>query len=1154
MTDDQPKTSTDNTTTPAAGKAELTADLAADLPASTTPLPDDDYEQSETPRSGRSRSKATTRKKSKVTKAKVSKAGARKAAEESLDESEPAAEFERTEPDFDGEDDQDESGRDSKFVSQEEFDKRLASDGEDDNENDAPEGDEAEQDADADASTGAKAGGRKKTAKKTAKRTAKKSAKKTTKKVARGKSASQADASDDEADPEQQPTEKRSRHGRNAGSSDEEYQSDFALVEDEPSEDEAPLPKLESSRMIINYVPGEECRVALMENGRLEEFHSERMDAISRVNNIYVGRVANVESGIQAAFVDFGIGESGFLHVSDLHPRYFPGAEKDDSERVGRKTPRRERPPIQQALRKGQEIVVQVLKEGVGTKGPTLTSYLSIPGRYLVMMPQMDEVGVSRKVEDEQTRREMRKILDGLDLPENFGFILRTAGLGRTKTEIKRDLAYLQRLWKDLEKRLKSGRAPRLLYSESDLLLRALRDFLTPEVEEIVIDNEQALKRASQFLKIAAPRSAVRLRSYTGAEPAFYAFGIEEQLELMHSREVPLPSGGRLVIDQTEAVVAIDVNSGRMRSAKDSESNALNTNLEAVDEICRQLRLRDLGGIVINDLIDMRPARNRKLIEQRFKDRLKRDRARTTVATISPFGILEMTRQRMRGSLHSQVFTDCPTCHGRGSVKRPSSVASDSMRQIAALLSHQRVHKAELVVGPRVAGELLSKKRRTINRLERLSGKHLDVHVMEMTEPDRVVFYAYDINGADIDIDKLPTPKQPERWLAAWEDPEPDADWADMEDAEDDSDLEADDSMGIEELDPLAGERTIVDKPAPSRSQHPRQGGGRGRQGTPSTPPPPTHGRSQPQPVAKPTAKPALATSAVASAATAPTSTPPRDAADQNPEAEGSGGDKKKRKRRRRRRKGDGDPATDAQSSGQLAGEASDTTDERDDSDEVEGQNTADTGSELREGEFENSEDKPKKKRRRRRRKRKGDGTGELNADGSPRDDQDPSNQSDQDEADNDGQSDEDDSDDQDDTRSAQGTDSNEGSENEGGDDESRPRGKKKRRRRRRKSGTEQAGQADQPRSDAPPAGSASTGSQPPHHRSSSRHADQQADRQSEPKPVSGATSSSGQGSSAGSKPADASAQPKPRPRSLYGSSRRKLSAAEAASVAKRKN
>ena len=1136
MTDDQPKTTTDDTnpaTIPPASKAEQAADLAA----STTPLPDDDYEQSETPRSGRSRSKATTRKKTKVTKAKVSKADTRKAVEESLEESEPTAEFERTEPDFDGEDDQDESGRDSKFVSQEEFDKRLASDGEDDNENDAPEGDEVEQDADADASTGAKAGGRKKTAKKTAKRTAKKSAKKTTKKVARGKTASQADASDDEAGPEQQSTEKRSRQGRYAGSSDDEYQSDFALVEDEPSEDEAPLPKLESSRMIINYVPGEECRVALMENGRLEEFHSERMDAISRVNNIYVGRVANVESGIQAAFVDFGIGESGFLHVSDLHPRYFPGAEKDDSERVGRKTPRRERPPIQQALRKGQEIVVQVLKEGVGTKGPTLTSYLSIPGRYLVMMPQMDEVGVSRKVEDEQTRREMRKILDGLDLPENFGFILRTAGLGRTKTEIKRDLAYLQRLWKDLEKRLKSGRAPRLLYSESDLLLRALRDFLTPEVEEIVIDNEQALKRASQFLKIAAPRSAVRLRSYTGSEPAFYAFGIEEQLELMHSREVPLPSGGRLVIDQTEAVVAIDVNSGRMRSAKDSESNALNTNLEAVDEICRQLRLRDLGGIVINDLIDMRPARNRKLIEQRFKDRLKRDRARTTVATISPFGILEMTRQRMRGSLHSQVFTDCPTCHGRGSVKRPSSVASDSMRHIAALLSHQRVHRAELVVGARVAGELLSKKRRTINRLERLSGKHLDVRVMEMTEPDRVVFYAYDINGADIDIDKLPTPKQPERWLAAWEDPEPDADWADMEDAEDDSDLQADDSMGIEELDPLAGERTIVDKPAPSRSQHPRQGGGRGRS---ASPPPPTHGRSQPQPVAKPTAKPALATSVVASAATASSSTPPPDTADQNPEAEGSGGDKKKRKRRRRRRKGDGDPATDAQSSVQSAGEASDTTDDRDDSDGVEDRNTADAGTDLREGEFENSEDKPKKKRRRRRRKRKGDGSGELNADGSPRDDQDPSNQSDHDEADSDGQSDEDDSDDQDDGRSTEGVDQNES------DEENRPRSKKKRRRRRRKAGSDRG---DEPRADGQSSGDAPSGDQP-----RQRPSSQPADRQTEPKPAPTPPQSGGQSSSTGIKPTETAAPPKPRPRSLYGSSRRKLTAAEAASVAKRKN
>jgi ribonuclease E len=514
-------------------------------------------------------------------------------------------------------------------------------------------------------------------------------------------------------------------------------------------------------QMVINYVPGEECRVAIVEDGKLEELHAERFAAASRVGNIYVGRVNNVEASIQAAFVDFGLEENGFLHISDLHPRYFPGEDGEATEQVGHKTPRRERPPIQQCLRKGDEVIVQVLKEGVGTKGPTLTSYLSIPGRFLVMMPQMDKVGVSRKVEDEDLRRSMREILDQLELPEGFGFILRTAGMDRSKLELKRDLAYLQRLWKDMEKRRKGSGKARLLYSESDLLVRCLRDVLTNETDEVIIDNEQALSRAERFMKIVAPRTKTKLMHYPGKTPIFHAFGIERQIALIHAREVPLPSGGRLVIDQTEALVAIDVNSGKSRDARDAEDNAYKTNLEAVDEICRQLRLRDLGGIVVNDLIDMRSSNHRKDVENQFKERLKRDRAKTTVASISPFGILEMTRQRMRSS-HEQIhFSDCPTCRGRGLVQKPDSVASESLRELAAVLDYERIGKVELVVSPRVAGELLSNKRRLLGRIERESGKHVDVRVSEDIPPDRISFYAYDAGGADVDLERLPAPKKP---------------------------------------------------------------------------------------------------------------------------------------------------------------------------------------------------------------------------------------------------------------------------------------------------------------------------------------------------------------------------------------------------------
>ncbi len=512
--------------------------------------------------------------------------------------------------------------------------------------------------------------------------------------------------------------------------------------------------------MLVNYVPGEECRIALLHDGMLEELHAERFDNASHVGNIYLGKVQNVEAGIQAAFVDFGLGDNGFLHVSDLHPRYFPGADEDEAERVGKKTPRRERPPIQQCLKRGQEVIVQVLKEGIGTKGPTLTSYLSIPGRYLVMMPHMDNVGVSRRIEDEETRRKMRDTLDQLDLPDGFGFILRTAGFGRNKTELKRDLAYLQRLWKDMDTRLKRGGKPRLLYAESDILLRSLRDVLTTDVNEVIIDDEAALRRAARFLKIVSPRSATKLFHYDTPAPIFHSYGVEDQIKRMHLREVPMRSGGSIVIDEAEALVAIDVNSGKMRDNKDAETTALRTNMEAADEICRQLKLRELGGVVIVDFIDMRKVQHRKQLESRINDNLKRDRANTKALRISEFGIVEMTRQRMRGSHRKTHFTGCPTCNGRGLIQRPGSVTAEALREVAALLSRDKIIRVELVVSPRVAGELLSSGRHRLNRLERVTGKQVQVRVSNNIGLDELQFFAYDEMG-DVEIDRLAALRPP---------------------------------------------------------------------------------------------------------------------------------------------------------------------------------------------------------------------------------------------------------------------------------------------------------------------------------------------------------------------------------------------------------
>jgi len=509
--------------------------------------------------------------------------------------------------------------------------------------------------------------------------------------------------------------------------------------------------------MLINYVPGQECRVAVVSsNGQLEDLHAERAGAASHVGNIYVGKVMNVEAGIQAAFINFGLEHNGFLHISDLHPQYFPGEDDETTESVGSKTPRRDRPPIQKALRRGQEILVQVIKEGIGTKGPTLTSYLSIPGRYLVMMPAMDRVGVSRKIEDDELRRKMRDTLDQLDLPEGFGFILRTAGMERAKTELKRDLAYLNRLWRDMERRRKAGGGPRLLYAESDLLLRSLRDIITPDIKEIVIDDESALRRASRFLKIFAPRSAPKLLHYDAPAPMYHAYNIEEQIHAMYSRRVDLPSGGYLIIDETEALVAIDVNSGKMRGHGDAETTAFRTNQEAVDQICRQMKLRDLGGLVVLDLIDMRSRAHRRDIETQLRNNLKNDPARSKALAISQFGLVELTRQRMHGSMRSANFTACPECEGSGLVRRPDSVTSAAMRHLSALLASSRIEKIELVVSPRVASELLSFKRREMLQLEANTGKTIAVRVSETIPVDRVTFYAYDERGADVDVDRMP--------------------------------------------------------------------------------------------------------------------------------------------------------------------------------------------------------------------------------------------------------------------------------------------------------------------------------------------------------------------------------------------------------------
>jgi len=503
--------------------------------------------------------------------------------------------------------------------------------------------------------------------------------------------------------------------------------------------------------MLINVAEGEECRIAIVHQNRLEELFMERASAQSHVGNIYKGRITNVEPSIQAAFVDFGLPKNGFLHISDLQPQYFPDG-RGRPEDVGRKTPRRDRPPIQRSLPRGQEVIVQIINEGIGTKGPTLTTYISIPGRYLVMMPGMNRLGVSRKIEDDEARRKMRKILDELDLPKDMGFILRTAGLDRTKRELQRDHMYLLRLWKRVAQRIKTERAPCELYQESDLVIRTIRDVYSPDFAKIVVDDEETTRKVEDFLAIAMPRTGAPVQFYTGHEPLFHKYGIEQELERINARHVPLASGGSLVIDSTEAMVAIDVNSGRFRAPENAEETAYRINLEAAEEIARQLRLRDLGGLILCDFIDMVQEKHNRGVERALREALKVHKERAKCLRMSHFGIIEMTRQRMRPSIKRSIYQDCPHCRGSGLVKNPESMTLDIMRLLRLATHHDQVDVVEVRVAPAVAFQLQNRKRTALHALEQATSRRIVIRSDGNLGLDQYAFECLDRRGGAIRV------------------------------------------------------------------------------------------------------------------------------------------------------------------------------------------------------------------------------------------------------------------------------------------------------------------------------------------------------------------------------------------------------------------
>ncbi len=501
--------------------------------------------------------------------------------------------------------------------------------------------------------------------------------------------------------------------------------------------------------MLINVSQPEECRIAIVEDGVLEELYIERTSQDNFVGNIYKGKVVNLEPSIQAAFVDFGVGRNGFLHISDVEPQYFRQAGIDPSRSFSRedengdngqrgksrgpgRPPRpglrpRFKPPIQDILRRGDEVLVQVIKEGIGSKGPTLSTYISIPGRYLVLMPALGRVGVSRKIEDDAVRRRLRDTMLELNPPKGLGFIVRTAGTDRTKRELSRDLAYLLRLWKVIVRRVTKCPAPIDIYEESDMIIRTIRDIFTGDVDTIYIDEPKAYERSREFLQMVMPRFVNRLQFYEGKEPLFHKYRLDEEIGRIHQRTVPLKNGGSIVIDQTEALVAIDVNSGNFRTDDSAEETAYQINLHAAAEIARQLRLRDLGGVIVNDFIDMRKDKHRRSVERALRDAVKRDRARTKILRTSPFGLVEMTRQRIRPSLKRSVFSECQDCGGAGVVKTPESMAIDVMRALILTSQDPDVKRTTVRVARPVAEYLQNRKRHEITQLEGDSDVEIEV-------------------------------------------------------------------------------------------------------------------------------------------------------------------------------------------------------------------------------------------------------------------------------------------------------------------------------------------------------------------------------------------------------------------------------------------
>ncbi|HEX4264215.1 MAG TPA: Rne/Rng family ribonuclease [Verrucomicrobiae bacterium] len=467
-----------------------------------------------------------------------------------------------------------------------------------------------------------------------------------------------------------------------------------------------------------------ETRVAVSEDGKLEEFNIERTTEERLVGSIFKGKVRNLQDDLKAAFVDIGFEKNAFLHYWDIVPSNFDsGVEIVEREGRRRDKPKITQKDIPRVYPPGSEIIVQVTKGPIGTKGPRVTTNLVLPGRYLVLLPNSDQSGISRKIENQQERQRLKKILRELPIPDGMGVIMRTVGEGQQKRYFIRDLFLLLEEWQQIQQRIKSQPPASCVFQEPDLIERTVRDFLTEDVERIVVDNQKAHDRMRDMISKISKRSANKIKLYLEPQSIFDRFNISKQLENAFSRQVHLKSGGYIVIDETEALVAIDVNTGRHKGGRDQESTILKVNIEAADEICRQLRLRNMGGLIVLDFIDMKHPRDRQNVYNRMKEGLRRDKAKTHILPISQLGLMEMTRQRHSESVRAAVYDDCPYCKGRGKVKSALTMSVEIQRKLSEILKKRSRDESDfqlrIVVNPTVLERLRTEDEKHLIEMEK---------------------------------------------------------------------------------------------------------------------------------------------------------------------------------------------------------------------------------------------------------------------------------------------------------------------------------------------------------------------------------------------------------------------------------------------------